>query len=241
MDQKWDNDIYLTFDMDWASDEVIEYTCDLLIKANIKATFFVTHETKFIYELRKNNLFELGIHPNFNGLMELKEIRSYTKIIDDLLELVPEAVSTRSHALFNSSLIVKYMAGKGIKYDLNTYIPIDAGMDLKPYKYFFDTIKLPHFYEDDVYFSDKNKPLPEVYLDKKNCIKVFDFHPIHIFLNTETALRYESARSSFYEYKELIKYVCDNKKIGTRSFFHNLINLAKQRKYEFKHISEINL
>lgn len=60
--------IYLTFDIDWAHDTILEYTVDLLEKHEVAATFFVTHDTPVLNRLRDNPLFELGIHPNFNPL-----------------------------------------------------------------------------------------------------------------------------------------------------------------------------
>ena len=41
----WKDKMFLTFDIDWCSDEVLLYTLDIIEKYNIKATFFVTHET----------------------------------------------------------------------------------------------------------------------------------------------------------------------------------------------------
>ena len=37
-------------------------------------------------------------------------------------------------------------------------------------------------------------------------LKVFDFHPIHIFLNTESLERYERTRPIHHNPKELIKH-----------------------------------
>ena len=62
--------VFLTFDIDWASDFVLEYCIDLIESAQVKATFFVTHETPLLERLRENPNFELGIHPNFNPLLE---------------------------------------------------------------------------------------------------------------------------------------------------------------------------
>lgn len=50
----WQNKIFLTFDIDWASDEVLSYTLDIIEKYDIKATFFVTHETKLLERMRNN-------------------------------------------------------------------------------------------------------------------------------------------------------------------------------------------
>lgn len=57
------NDICITLDVDWANDEVIEYSTKLLEKYNVKATIFATHESELLKFLEKK--FEIGIHPNF--------------------------------------------------------------------------------------------------------------------------------------------------------------------------------
>ena len=65
----WEDKIFLTFDIDWCSDEVLSFTLDIIEKNNIKATFFVTHETLLLERMRDNPKIELGIHPNFNFLL----------------------------------------------------------------------------------------------------------------------------------------------------------------------------
>ena len=67
--KSWENKIFLTFDLDWCSDEVLEYTLNLLEQFNVKAIFFITHYTKLLDRMKKNESFELGIHPNFNFLL----------------------------------------------------------------------------------------------------------------------------------------------------------------------------
>ena len=57
--------IGLTFDLDWAHDAITADTIELLIRANVKATFFVTHKTSVFDGLSQD--FEMGIHPNFDG------------------------------------------------------------------------------------------------------------------------------------------------------------------------------
>ena len=56
-------------------------------------------------------------------------------------------------------------------------------------------------------------------------MKVFDFHPIHVFLNTESLNRYERARPFFQNPKELIKHRYEG--YGTRNRFIELLELAK--------------
>lgn len=50
----FDKSLFLTFDIDWASDEIIQDTLDILKENEVKATFFITHESElFIKSLRK--------------------------------------------------------------------------------------------------------------------------------------------------------------------------------------------
>ncbi len=62
----WKDKIFLTFDIDWANDDVLNDTIDLIERSDIAATWFVTHDTPVLNRLRANPRFELGIHPNFN-------------------------------------------------------------------------------------------------------------------------------------------------------------------------------
>lgn len=63
--------IFLTLDIDWAHDEIIKDTIDLLQKFGVKATVYITHRSEYIKnEVSKNPLIELGIHPNFNELLK---------------------------------------------------------------------------------------------------------------------------------------------------------------------------
>ena len=69
----WRGKIFLTFDLDWCHDEVLRYLLDSLEQRNLSATFFVTHQTDLLERMRNNSQFELGIHPNFNYLLTLKQ------------------------------------------------------------------------------------------------------------------------------------------------------------------------
>ena len=64
--ETWKDRVFLTFDIDWAHDEVLEDTLNLVSDYNVKATFFATHKTSVNLKIISNPNFELGIHPNFN-------------------------------------------------------------------------------------------------------------------------------------------------------------------------------
>ncbi len=190
------NNIYLTFDIDWAPDEVLEYTLNIIEKYNIKATLFVTHETKLLDRMRDNSNIELGIHPNFNPLVngDFRYGKNLKEVLNYYLKIVPEAVSIRSHDLMQKSELLALLDQYNIKYDCTLYIPYNSGIVNKSFKHFDNKlIRVPHFWEDDVHCLYKDDWDVGKYLSYRG-IKVFDFHPIHIALNTEDINRYLSIR-----------------------------------------------
>lgn len=119
-----DNKIFLTFDMDWASDEVLQDFYDLLCELDVCGTLNVTHNTRLLDLFRKENRLELGIHPNYNMLLDgIEKGKSYEDVIDEIQAIVPEAVTVRAHALANSSKINMKYAQCGIKYNLDMFYP----------------------------------------------------------------------------------------------------------------------
>jgi len=126
----WETRFFLTFDIDWANDDVLADSIDLVEEANISATWFVTHDTPLLKRLRANSKFELGIHPNFNFLLngDPSNGRNAEEVIDRLLCVVPEAKSVRSHSMTQSSHLLQLFVDRGIYYDCNHYIPKNAGL-----------------------------------------------------------------------------------------------------------------
>lgn len=64
-----EKELYLTFDMDWAIDEVLADFYDLIKGLSAVGTIHVTHATKFLNLFRKDNILDCGIHPNYNFLL----------------------------------------------------------------------------------------------------------------------------------------------------------------------------
>lgn len=144
-------DIYLTFDIDWASDEVLSDTIELVEQADISATWFVTHDTAILSRLRANPKFELGIHPNFNFLFsgDFRNGRNVEEVLDKIHALVPEAKAVRSHSMTQNSRLMQLFVDRGLTYDCNHFIPEQSGIVLRPWLLWNGLIKVPHFWEDD--------------------------------------------------------------------------------------------
>ncbi len=61
-------------------------------------------------------------------------------------------------------------------------------------------------------------------LTQRKGLKVFNFHPIHVFLNTERLERYEESRPYHRSPEELLKYR-NNDTPGARTALKTLIGL----------------
>ncbi len=182
--------IYLTFDIDWAPDPVIEDTLGLLASAGVRATIFATHPTPALQDLDPTQ-FEIGIHPNFNPLL-LGQGGDYRIIVDQLLLAFPSARGARSHSLVQSSHILDHFVDAGLQYDCNVLSPYQHG--LRPHVLHNGLVRIPYFWEDDLHFTYRRPfALADLELDS-NGPSVFDFHPIHIYLNTDSVETYAVAK-----------------------------------------------
>ena len=222
----WSTSPYLTIDIDWADDAILADTIDLVEAFNVPATWFVTHDTPLLQRLRGTSDFELGIHPNFNFLLggDGRAGRDAAEVVERLLSIVPEAKSVRSHSTTQSSGLLDLFTRCGLTHECNSFIPVQSDIELKPWLLWSGLTRVPYFWEDDVaclYGSADAGQMSE--LVKLAGIKVFDFHPIHVFLNTENIARYEQTRGLHHSPRELLAHRC--KGDGTRTRFLELLRL----------------
>ena len=230
----FENQLYLTFDIDWAHDEVLSDTVDLVEKAGACATWFVTHKTPILDRLKANKKFELGIHPNFNFLLkgECEASVSAEEVVKNSLKIVPSAKAVRSHSMTQSSILLDIFDKFHLKYDVNHFVPHHLGIKLKPWKLWNGLTRVPYCWEDDIHilyenldYSEFQSPV-DIALDASSQgLKVFDFHPIHVFLNTESLERYEATRSIHQYPEELIKHRYNG--YGTRNRLIELLELCR--------------
>lgn len=214
--------VFITLDIDWACDEVLLNSIDIIEKANVEATWFVTHDTPLLGRLRENPRFELGIHPNFNFLLSGDPGNGGTaqEIVDRLLAIVPEAKSVRSHSLTHGTRLIELFRSRNLSHDCNIFVPYTANIEIKPWKLWNGMIQVPYIWADE--FAD-NVPITSSIqiIEKRRGFRVLDFHPIHIFLNTENLDRYENSRSYHHYPKLLLKH--RNPGQGTRTVLSTLL------------------
>lgn len=237
--------VYLTFDLDWAIDEVIDDVIDLMDTLDVCGVLHVTHNTPRLDIIRKTGRMELGIHPNFNPILLNQPNENGLSNIDDVFhyvkEIVPEAVCCRSHALTAGSLLFSKYSDYGIVYDLNHYMPPKEGVRIKPWRVEgLQVTFLPFIFEDDAWMvADADKrPGVDYYLsDRFDAPRIFNFHPIHLFLNTDHMETYIKAKEGYKDY-EWISGCKNSSQYGTRDFFVELVTKARNEGWVFEKISD---
>jgi hypothetical protein len=191
------NAFAITLDIDWAPDFVIDFVADMLIQYNTRATWFVTHNSPAVECLRQNKeLFELGIHPNF--MVGSTHGQTPESVLNHCMGLIPDAVSMRTHALFQSTpILAKAARLTSVKTDVSLFLPYAA--HLQPVRMWFDPmhslIRVPVYWSDG---TEINSPSPiwetSPSIVEEDGVKVFAFHPMHIYLNSPDAQPYQRVK-----------------------------------------------
>jgi hypothetical protein len=232
------SNLVLTIDIDWAPDFIIEHVANILIKQQVKATWFVTHSSPALSLLRANTqLFELGIHPNF--LPNSTHGINPKQVLNHCISLVPEARSMRTHSLTQSTpLLNQVLTLTPIILDSSIYLPHMEG--IQPISYWWhgkELLRLPIFWEDDLEMERPDSCWTlEAVTHYKEGLKIFDFHPIHIVLNSRNDEAYQRLKSK-KKIQDLTMSEIEpniNRGIGTLTLFMDLVEyLSKNKKLQY--------
>lgn len=188
--------IALTFDVDWAPDFAIDFVRDLVRTYDAPSTWFVTHSSDALQRLREEApRVELGIHPNF--LQNSTHGVSATEVLSHCMGLVPDAVSMRTHSLVQSTPLLQMVTEHTpIKLDSSLLLPRVSGA--VPFRQPFagrPLLRVPVQWEDDVEMEYEDPRWDAQFaIDQKAPLQVFNFHPIHIYLNSVTMGPYHRLR-----------------------------------------------
>lgn len=218
----------ITLDIDWAPDFAIDVTARLLADLGVRATWLVTHASPAVRRLAdRPELFELGIHPNFGH--GSSHGASPEAVLDHCLALVPDARTVRTHSLVQSTpLLDLILARTTIEADLSIFLPYATNIRLVPYTRHGRTIfRVPYLWEDDYEFA---QPTPDwgasARLVGRPGVRVFNFHPIHVYLNSCSGGPYAELKHrvrSLAEAEENLAapLICPGE--GTRTLFEALV------------------
>ncbi len=222
----------ITLDVDWAPDCAIDDTAAILISEGVKSTWFVTHMSPAIERLRSRpDLFELGIHPCF--FSDSTHGATPEAVLRHCMELVPESISMRSHGLaWSSGILTAVLSQTPILIDISILLPRSSAAAPAYMQWLCrNLIRAPYTWEDGYEIeqpdTDWHPGLHTLYAPT-----IFNFHPIHIFLNSPTLSHYESAKRALTRFQsgtreELAPYVASGR--GIQSTFKELVRRTRNR------------
>ncbi len=217
--------VAITFDVDWAPDYMISYVSDLLIAHGIPSTWFITHHSHAIEQLKRHSdLFELGIHPNF--MENSSHGGSVKAVINHCLGLVPAPRTMRTHGYFQSWNILETIAEMtGIEVDCSIYTP--RANNAKYFEYFFSSgrkmLRIPTVWEDSLEPLRSDMNFGGEVLENFSGLAVLNFHPVHLFLNTVDPTRYAQFKNSDRSLENALSVV-NTTQSGPLNLFRALMN-----------------
>ncbi|MEM7395269.1 MAG: hypothetical protein AAF492_23295 [Verrucomicrobiota bacterium] len=236
--------IAITLDIDWAPDFVIDRVAATLLDHQVKATWFVTHASEAVERLGQHpDLFELGIHPNClpgssHGVSDID-------VLETCMKLVPDAVSMRTHGLYQSTgFLANVLANTPIRHDVSLFLPYAA--HLAPVDFIWGgrrLTRLPFFWEDDY---EMEQPTPdwsvEGQLARSDALRIINFHPIHIALNApdvEPYRRVKTRRSQLTDCRPEDVEPEVHQGPGPGTFFRDLVSrLTAGESWQIKDLAE---
>lgn len=199
-----ENLVVISSDIDWAGDEIISYMLEILDKYDFRATFFCTRDVSSVNGIKKH---ELAIHPNFIG--DKPEI----EVIRKLKKTFPEAKGIRGHCFYHHNRLFQVYRDFGLEYDSNLLIPNQV---VRPFYALHDIVRIPVFFTDSTYIFSTSPDFNLASLNMKDGgLRVFNFHPVHVFLNTVRPSDYEAAKKYIQEPNKILKFrksergICD--------------------------------
>jgi hypothetical protein len=234
--------ILITFDVDWAPDFMIDFALKRLVDAGVPATWFITHYSPALIRLSQNpDFFELGIHPNF--MRGSTQGKTESEILQTCLSIVPTCRAMRTHGLMQSSNILDLCISQGnLMVDASIFLPLCKNISVVRYLRMGKVLnRIPYYWEDDyaIDLADSNEAVDiwdvDALVKDNDGIMIFNFHPIHVYLNTADFESYERLKKvnknlTDLNEDEVRKYI--NPKLGARTFFDEL--LKKMRSIESK-------
>lgn len=188
----------ITLDTDWAPDFIVDEVAAILLNHRVPATWFITNNSPAVDRLRSHlDLFELGIHPNFND--GSTHGGTISEVLSHCQDMLPDAQSMRTHGLVQSTFLLwKVMKETSLSTDVSLYLH-DYPF-VTPFEYAMGDrtlLRIPYIWEDDVHFS-QSKPSWELdqFCQTGEGVRVVNFHPIHVYLNSQDIRSYTALKEA---------------------------------------------
>jgi len=208
--------VSITFDTDNCPEEAIEFVQERLDRRNIPGTFFCTQRYESLREPH-----EAAVHPFLREFFKLDELFDP---LHALQEKIPEAVGNRCHQLTCNGALYRHLGELGFLYD--SAWPMFLHEHIEPIHLHTGILELPVFYVENLFIErGMDQKLHESL--RAPGLKVFLFHPVHIFHN--------STKDTFFEimkvpYPDRYKPELVAKGEGVLTFFDALLALLSEER-----------
>jgi hypothetical protein len=213
--------ISLSFDTDWMSSEAMSGFFGRYPELPPSTFFLHDYTGSLAMEFQEAN--EINPHPTINfGHSDKSHIQ-----IEETISKKPLGI--RSHSCANSHMLSVEWANSGYKYQS---IEVDLGnANLRTRPLAWGLYEVPIYYMDNMsIWAKKNKLGPYFtnleYLAEAMSTEnslVFDFHPIHIALNTKSVSDYEFKKDLVLR-ENVDPWELGDSGKGVRSFFEQVLN-----------------
>jgi hypothetical protein len=185
----------LTGDQDWVNSRYMNVALNETIGCGVPFHLFVTNQDSAL-EHPVDGL-SLGIHPNC--LPGSSHGSSEREVINTCLELVPGATTFRSHSYFEHTRLLGMLRRRGLRADSNLGLFAQPG--LVPLLHCTGLLRLPVFFEDDIFFNVAGadlslNPLRRVLFSPG--LKILNFHPALIGANVPSQQFYEANKAKLF-------------------------------------------
>lgn len=241
---KYDGDpniMSFTFDVEWASQLVIDDIRHLLDERGIVGTFFVTHAGVEVGQ------HERGLHPNFrrNGDVyrmlpnapTCTDVEVYEHVLQTVLSFAPEALGARSHSLFYDSSLLPIYERIGIEYDAT--LRLELVPHLRPFWKQHRILEIPTYYADyfDMVSQTTGFNASNLHLEAPG-MKVLDFHPNLVYVNAQDIPGYDAIRPIAHDPEKLAAARYAGR--GTRTLFFDVLDYVVSHNMRTATLGEIN-
>lgn len=186
--------IAITFDTDHMSQDGLAYFLEAVLPKNITATFFCYQP----FACLRGTAHEVAAHPYLAGSSDwLSTAKHLIHQIEDDNQC--EIKGLRPHSLMSSQNFIVQLNSIGLKYVSS--ISAHPDLDTDAFRYPWGPVEIPIRYMDNMDLWARDKAQQPVHCFSKSHIKnavsceglyCFDFHPIHILLNTSVFNDYEN-------------------------------------------------
>tara|TARA_B100000575_G_C23084374_1_gene624872 strand:- start:98 stop:904 length:807 start_codon:yes stop_codon:yes gene_type:complete len=230
--------IFLSFDIDWVPDYMLDDVADLV--SHLDVSFMHTHGSPASSRIAEH--FPSGIHPN------LQKNSDQGENIDDAIKFLNDLnvsfETCRFHVLNFGYPDLTRLSEVGTKLDSSTLL--FNGKNILPvYHHDLDIVIAPYFWEDGIFLKSKDHYKNKEIIDWKSPgLKIFDFHPLDIFLNTSSMLNRNAFKNSVSKLQETDQHFArkfiDKDNYGSRNILLDLIEKEQKGEISIKSLSTLN-